>query len=217
MKITIASTTCEFQSWWQKEGEWVEAPNVRRGGISGVQTLITDQGLLYVKRQMGHVYRSIVRPWGEPTIMREAHAYECFSKLGISVPHVQYVGARKVSGQWQALLVTQALKGFCDLDQWYSQNPSQAHRCAMLAKLAVLLKNMHQARWQHGCLYAKHIFVKSHGEDVEVALLDLEKCKRRLLRKRASHNDFQQLKRHKGLMSDQDYHYLSAYYHTLSC
>ncbi|MFZ3206922.1 MAG: lipopolysaccharide kinase InaA family protein, partial [Pseudomonas sp.] len=28
-----------FEQWWQLQGEWVEEPNHRRGGESGVQRL----------------------------------------------------------------------------------------------------------------------------------------------------------------------------------
>ena len=55
---------------------------------------------------------------------------------------------------------------------------------------------MHQGRWQHGCLYAKHVFVKVASDGVEVALLDLEKSRRRLSRQRAARHDLRQLRRH---------------------
>ncbi|MGY2498669.1 lipase secretion chaperone, partial [Klebsiella pneumoniae] len=32
-----------FQHWWQQQGDWVEEPNVRRGGESGVQRLLDEQ------------------------------------------------------------------------------------------------------------------------------------------------------------------------------
>ena len=32
----------EFDNWWARTGEWVEEPNQRRGGESGVQLLIPE-------------------------------------------------------------------------------------------------------------------------------------------------------------------------------
>ena len=43
----------EFDNWWARTGEWVEEPNQRRGGESGVQLLIpetAEQPLLYSKQ-----------------------------------------------------------------------------------------------------------------------------------------------------------------------
>lgn len=45
---------------------------------------------------------------------------------------------------------------------------------------------MNLAHWQHGCLYPKHIFVRVEGEAIEVALIDLEKSRRRLTVNKAS-------------------------------
>lgn len=53
----------QFDYFWQRQGEWVEAPNQRRGGESGVQRLSDETGhLLYAKRQVGHIYRSLLHP-----------------------------------------------------------------------------------------------------------------------------------------------------------
>ncbi len=53
-----------FDYFWNQRGEWVEEPNVRRGGESGVQRLMGSDGqLLYVKRQTGHIHRGLVAPF----------------------------------------------------------------------------------------------------------------------------------------------------------
>lgn len=52
-----------FDYFWSQRGEWVEEPNVRRGGESGVQRLMGSDGqLLYVKRQTGHIHRGLLHP-----------------------------------------------------------------------------------------------------------------------------------------------------------
>jgi len=67
------ATENRFEFYWQQQGEWVEEPNQRRGGESGVQRIHEANGrLLYVKRQVGHTYRSWRYPLGRPTVLREA-------------------------------------------------------------------------------------------------------------------------------------------------
>ena len=86
----------QFEQWWQLQGEWVEEPNQRRGGESGVQRLQVDQGqLLYAKRQVGHLCRSLSHPFGRPTVLRERDALLGLSRLGIRVPRLVYCGATR--------------------------------------------------------------------------------------------------------------------------
>lgn len=196
-----------MQDWWQAQGEWVEPPNVRRQGESGVQRLQRGDQLLYLKRQHGHLYRSLRYPFGRPTVLRERAALNAFEALGVKVPRTVYCGARKTPGEgWRALLVTEALEGFVDLDTWLADDkrlslPAGWHD-AMLQQLAITLATVHRARWQHGCLYGKHVFVRvARNGEPEIALLDLEKCRRRLLPERGARKDLDQLRRHSSLKS----------------
>ena len=70
-----------FDSWWQTQGEWVEEPNERRGGYSGVQRLTQLGQSLYAKKQTGHTYRSLLHPWGRPTVLRERDRVEIYRPL----------------------------------------------------------------------------------------------------------------------------------------
>ena len=64
-----------FDYWWQVSGDWVEPPNERRGGTSGVIWHVPAQGpIFYIKRQEGHIFRSLRYPFGRPTCLREARA-----------------------------------------------------------------------------------------------------------------------------------------------
>ena len=54
------------------------------------------------------------------------------------------------------------------------------------------------------------------GEQAEVALLDLEKSRRRLLRSRAVRHDLDQLSRRREGMPESDWQYLLACYHSLA-
>jgi len=171
----------EFDYWWQRRGEWVEQANQRRGGHSGVQRLLAadkDLPALYCKRQTGHIFRSLRYPFGRPTIWREMQAYQAFARLGIATPRLLYGAIRQSQGQWQALLVTEELTGFVDLEQWYRQSPDKAQRSRLLSALARMLSKLHQAGWRHGCLYDKHLFI---NQNEQVAVLDLEKAAARYL------------------------------------
>ncbi len=140
--------------------------------------------------------------------MRELDALNSFEQLGVRVPRIVFCGAeRDADHQWRALLVSEALDGFIELDNWHAEGareryPQVVHE-RMLKDLADNLARMHLGHWQHGCLYGKHVFIKVIGEGeqarVEVALLDLEKCRRRISCQRAAGNDLRQLRRHSSL------------------
>lgn len=221
------ASTSTFQRWWNTQGEWVEEPNQRRAGESGVQRIrLRDpqQPLLYCKRQIGHLYRSPLHPFGRPTVLRELRALQAFARLGVRVPELVYCGTRQQAGQWQALLVTAELEGFISLEDWYQQGLGERFGTAvqerMPAAVGITLARIHQARWQHGCCYPKHIFIRVQGEGdatrVEVALLDLEKSRRRLRRSAAARHDLRQLKRHRQAMPEQDWQRLLAAHRTFS-
>lgn len=195
-----------FDYFWSQHGEWVEEPNVRRGGESGVQRIHDSNGeLLYAKRQTGHIYRSWLHPLGRPTVLRERDALTGLKALNVRVPQMVFCGAqRDPEHQWRALLVTQALEGFDEIENWYKAGGRERYgekvHEQILQDLADNLARMHKGRWQHSCLYIKHVFVRVIGEGEqargEVALLDLEKCRQRLTAHQAAQHDIKQLRRH---------------------
>lgn len=204
-------TTPHFDFWWRAAGEWVEAPNQRRDGESGVVRLLVGERGLYRKRQAGHIHRSLRHPFGRPTPLREAESIAAFEVLGVPVPRIVFHGARKQGAAWQALLVTEELLSMMPLDRWYADvawQVSAAARGLRLERLGETLAAMHRARWQHGCLYPKHVFVGV--EDVaqvrvSLAIIDLEKCRRRCLRGLAARRDMAQFRRHRGAMPAEDW------------
>ena len=223
--MTKSNSAFSFELWWRHHGHWVEPPNQRRGGESGVQLLQPSnkqQPVLYCKRQIGHLYRSWRYPFGRPTVLRERDAISAFTRLGIRVPWVIYCAARRQDKQWQAVLVTEELAGFISLEQWYADEYHKAMTQIMLQQLATTLANLHRNGWQHGCCYPKHIFIKTltrNGQPptIEIALLDLEKSRRRWRAANASRHDMEQLKRHRGAMPAEDIEYLQrAYQQALS-
>lgn len=45
-----ANTMLNFDDWWEKDGEWGEPPNRRRGGFSGVLRMTVDNEVIYIKK-----------------------------------------------------------------------------------------------------------------------------------------------------------------------
>ena len=92
------------------------------------------------------------------------------------------------------------LAGFQDIESWYAAGGRQrlepARHDQLLQQIGAMLARMNLARWQHGCLYAKHVFVKVTDDTLDVALLDLEKSRRRWTRRGAARHDLRQLRRH---------------------
>ena len=200
-----------FDYWWNLKGESVEPANIRRNGESGVERVATDSGLLYIKRQRNHLFYSLRYPFGLPTVMREKFSVDILGKIGIHVPVVIFAEARKIAGAWQAVLVTRDLAGYADLEYWYRKGGrerlgEQQHELFLL-KLGQLLKRIHSHHWQHACLYPKHIFVTLGDVDTlpEIALIDLEKMRRRLLPGHAARRDLDQLRRHSPMWNEQDW------------
>lgn len=189
-----------FDQWLALPGEWVEPPNIRRGGESGVKRVLTSSGgVLYCKQQVAHTYYSLRYPLGYPTAMRERDVLQACMALKVTVPKVVYAHCRKVAGVWQALLVAEALEGFSSLEECYARGDEQSWGEALhqrvLQEFGACIARFNRGRWQHGCLRMKHIFVRVQGEDVEVALLDLEKSRQRFTVGQAARHDIEQLKR----------------------
>lgn len=215
----LSDIPMDFEGWWRVQGESVEPANVRRNGESGVDRLTTSSGVLYVKRQRNHLFHSLRYPLGLPTFMREKFSIQALEQLGIRVPEIVFADARKMSGEWQAILVTKELHGFSDLEQWYGKGGrerlgEQQHQ-QFLLKIGQLLGVLHHHRWQHTCLYPKHIFV-TQGDNTQlpdIALLDLEKARRRLFGKHAAQRDLDQLRRHSLMWNEQDWKRILAGHH----
>ncbi len=214
----------DFSTWWARTGEWVEEPNQRRGGESGVQLLqplTPEQPLLYSKRQINHMFVSLRYPFGHPTALREKNAIQGLERLGAKAPKLVFYAAVKKNKDWYALLITEALTDFISLDQWYEQQSVQpfdrAHVDAVLRQIAINFHKMHTGGWQHGCCYAKHIYIKATPALApEVAFIDLEKARRRWPAHRAALHDIKQFGRHRGDMPDADWQIFLQHYCNLN-
>jgi hypothetical protein len=172
---------------------------------------------------VGHIYRSWRYPQGRPTVLRERDALLGLSELKVNVPELVFCGAKQAQDkQWRALLVTSALDGYIEIQDWYAaggrEQYGEAVHDRVLQAVAQNLARMHLGRWQHGCLYIKHVFVRVTGTEqavqVDAALLDLEKCRQRLTPYKAASHDLKQLRRHSS-WSDTDWRKLIYFYETV--
>ena len=188
-------------------GKWVEPPNIRRGGESGVLRVELEGLTFYKKQQVGHVYRNLLHPLGYPTVAREAKALRAAASLGVSTPSLVYAHVRKQDGAWHAVMVTAALDGYLSLEDFYANQLDQSlgsrRHHEILEAYGRVLARLNVGRWQHGCLYLKHVFVDFSEPSIKVALLDLEKARQRLTAKRAARHDLRQVKRRSGWSGDE--------------
>ncbi|MTH46450.1 lipopolysaccharide kinase InaA [Intestinirhabdus alba] len=216
--MTVSAKHDEFSRWWATEGDWVEEPNYRRKGMSGVQCVERDGKRLYVKRMTHHLFYSLRYPFGRPTIVREIRVIKALERAGVIVPKIVYGRATKVDGEWRALLVTEDMAGFISIADWYHRHAVTPYpdevREAMLRAVALAFKKMHRIKRQHGCCYVRHIYVKTEGE-AEAGFLDLEKSRRRFSRSRAAGHDFAQLEKYLDPIPRADWEKVKAYYHAL--
>ena len=207
-----------FRQWLGLAGEWVEEPNIRRGGESGVKRVMTTEGkMLYRKQQVGHIYRPWHHPFGYPTAMREQQVLLACADLHVTVPTLVYADCRKVGGGWHALLVTEALDGFSSLEDCYARGDEQRWgedlHLRILHEVGCTLARFNKGRFEHGCLRMKHVFVRV-GEKIEVALIDLEKSRKSFSAVRAARHDIGQMKRHCDWNTAQWQSFLSGYEET---
>lgn len=172
-----------FDQIWNFPVDWIDAPNQNRGGWSGVSRVevAIDNKLftLYVKKQQNHTSRSLLHPIkGESTFAKEFRYLRHLQTHGISVPNVIFFAQRHALEGQQAILVSENLAGYQPLDAIKKEAMSLLAQRKLLSSVAKTVRAMHQSGLQHRALYAKHLFVKQHGEAFDVAVIDLEKARR---------------------------------------
>lgn len=207
----------QFEYWWNISGNWVEKPNVRRGGVSGVLRFKDRSGqVLYIKRQEKHIYRSLFYPLGQQTIKREYKAYKLLSKIGIKTPELVYCGQLND----KAILVTKELKDFISFDCWLESllntEENELALFSVLKNIATVLAKMHRNSFQHNCIYPKHIFINlndvNSGKDtIDIALIDFEKSRTRFTAKQAALHDIPQIRRHTLLTASEWRYFIEQY------
>ncbi|MEB3734286.1 lipopolysaccharide kinase InaA family protein [Halopseudomonas pachastrellae] len=142
----------------------------RRDGNSGVQRLTDQDPTLYLKRQTAISAARCVIPLTSHCGARSLGLGR-LSRRWCACAADPLCGARKQQGQWQGLLVTEELRDFISLDEWYAGDARAQHGEAvhrhLLRELASCLSLAHNAGLQHGCLYSKHIFIRVRSRGVK--------------------------------------------------
>ncbi len=190
----------DFEGWWDAPGSWVEEPNQRRNGWSGMMRYTIGSQMYYIKKQCNHLCRSLGHPMGWPTASREYENILRLQALGLHAPEPVFHANRRTSSGFEAVLVTKELAGFAALDS--QTDLEESAREVLAREIGRVLGIMHRARLQHSCLYDKHIMVRWADARPEIALIDLEKLRRPLIFWRAAKHDLDQLKRHQFIWSE---------------
>jgi len=176
----------DFEALWRVPADAVDVPNTGRGGVSWVCRLELDGMSYYLKRQCGHLTRSVRAPWGEPTFAREWRNIQRYRRLGIDTLEVAFFGvqgggyvARRNTTQPRAILLTRALTGFDDLASFLAcwQSLPDATRQHIVRACAAFARRLHAAGLKHGCFYPKHIFLRETSDGWQVRVIDLEKTR----------------------------------------
>lgn len=193
----------DFDFWWNVPGEWVEEPNRRRSGWSGMVRVVLDGRMYYVKRQLNHRCYTLAHPFGWPTASREWQYLKRLRALGIGAPAGVFHAARNTVEGIEAVLVTEELSGFADLAALEGLEP--ARKLVLAQAVGELLGRLHRARLQHSSLYDKHVMATAAGEGFEVALIDLEKMRPRFIASMAARHDLEQFRRRQHTFDDEQW------------
>ena len=194
-----------FESLWKVDGQFIEEPNYERGGWSGIILheirLQKGQTLkIVIKRQENHTFRSLLHPLsGTPTLFREYNNICRLEKYGIPTLEPLYYGERQAGGNIQAVLVIRFLEEYRNLDEVLQEacENEVSGLNPIIDSVAGMVAQVHSHRFQHSCLYGKHIFVKTGKEGPpDIRLIDLEKMHSGLSRFSVAVHDLGALFRH---------------------
>jgi hypothetical protein len=209
-----------FTDVWNLQAEWFEAPNQRRSGWSGVSRIelkTPEGGVLpvFLKRQQNHNTFSLQHPFGQPTFKREYDNIMKMQTLGLPMASIVYYGEQRIDGKTCAALISKALDDFKSMNQWWECHTKTEVRHAVLAAIADWVAILSQKKWQHGCLYDKHIFIRDTKENDQfdkndICFIDLEKMRHCLTVSRAANENIEQLLRHIKCCSVEEQQYLVA-------
>ncbi|MEK1905601.1 MAG: lipopolysaccharide kinase InaA family protein [Pseudomonas sp.] len=203
-----------YDALWALKLEAVDEPNTERGGWSSVYRLDLGEAAYYLKRQSNHLTRSLAHPFGEPTFAREFRNIQRYRELGIPALQAAFFAERQLPGEQRAILLTRALDGWQDLDQWLQGWATLAAdvRLAILKACGELARRLHQAGQMHGCFYPKHIFLRETPNGFAAQLIDLEKTRPLLFGQRDRIKDLEPLLRRANVWGEAEVRELLATY-----
>jgi len=204
-----------FDTIWNLDTEWFEEPNQRRGGWSGVikVDLDTEKGktCVFIKRQENHISKTLLHPIkGILTFEREFENILQMQNRDLPVMETVFFAQRNIDNKRQAILITKELTGYIPLEseRFLSSGDlikNLSHKKQLLIAVADAVRSIHSHHYEHNCLYLKHIFVKPVGDAWDVKVIDLEKLKWRLFKRKAVFRDLYTLYRHAHGWSSKDH------------
>lgn len=217
-KIFIDNNLADFDALWNLKTEWLEQPNTRRGGWSGVVKihLDTPEGKVgvFIKRQENHTSKTLLNPIkGRPTFEREFKNLLQLRKKNVPTLEPIYFATKGL----KAILIARELEGYISFDSEHFLSSGdllkdKAHKERLLQSVADTLRLMHQHHFQHNCLYLKHIFIKSVDDGWDVKIIDLEKLKKTIFKRSAVFRDLYTLHRYAKGWSAKDQITFYKYY-----
>jgi tRNA A-37 threonylcarbamoyl transferase component Bud32 len=198
-----------FEALWTSDASWVEEPNFRRQGWSGVCRIELNNAAapligMYLKRQENHGYRSLANPFRyQPTAYREYKRLMAMQAGGITVPDILYYGERRQGKKLQAILMTREIPPSIPLDDYLGLTPERdpAEVDRVIQDTATLIAKLHRHHFQHCALYGKHILISgietaaAAGSRLVPYLIDVEKSRWRLSRLAIAVRDLNQFQR----------------------
>ena len=219
----------DIESASQREFDWFEEPNRRRGGWSGVSRIElnpeapeAERRAVFLKIQQNHFY---VAPntcfLKRLTFEREFAAIQALRPHSEAIPQVVMFAKWQENGNRGSILVTEALDTWIPLRPWLlgeldqpAPDKETLHRA--FDAIAKTARSINQAGWIHMCFSAKHIFVKEQSDSTfSVRVVDLEKTRKRVGLDRRTLKDCSHFMRHTPNLTDPDKtHFLKAYFNT---
>ena len=218
-----------IESVSQREFDWFEEPNRRRGGWSGVSRIELNPGAsgeearaVFLKIQQNHFY---VAPntcfLKRLTFEREFAAMQAIRPYCNAIPQIAMFAKWQENGNQGSILVTEALDGWIPLRPWLlgeldQPAPDKETRHRAFDAIAKTARSINQAGWIHMCFSAKHIFVKEQSDSTfSVRVVDLEKTRRRIGLARRTIKDCSHFMRHTLAITDENKtHFLKSYFQT---
>lgn len=224
-----AAGLLDLETVTQREFDWFEAPNRRRGGWSGVTRIVLNpeaekekQKAIFLKIQQNHFYIAPNTYFQKRlTFERENDAMNALRPHCPAVPEVLLFAKWAEGGNRGSVLVTEAFDGWILLRDWQLNEaalpkPDKPTLHRALEAIAATSRQINQAGWVHMCFSAKHLFVKPDGNgEFSAKTIDLEKTRKRMCLGRRTVKDCSHFLRHTPeLDADDKLHYLHSYFQT---
>lgn len=207
----------DFEAFWALPPDWVEPINTKHKEWSGVTrlTLTSSNEVFFVKRQQAPRRYTLDKaqqdqrrftlrfPFGVLTYRLEYNVLR--RDIPIGKPDWVYFGESNTQNESSSVLVTRALpEQFVQLDQLVVSDEHADFNATIgnFKEIGAQLCAMHQRKFRHGALFARHIYVDP--KTCEVRLIDFERSRYCLSATTAARKDLKQfLRRDHGLNEQQ--------------